>query len=150
LVQLASQQGVRVIATGTQKDEAMLKGLSASAMVDFTAGTISNRVWQQFPNGIEGLVDLISDPAAFAELVKLIRAGGVALTTNYVADEKVLAKSNIRGGNFMLAANSGLVERLGASAANGKLKVNIQNRVPFNEAIARLQARKRARHAARH
>jgi NADPH:quinone reductase-like Zn-dependent oxidoreductase len=87
-------------------------------------------------------VDLVSDPRVFADYTKLVRGGGVALTTNYVADEKALATSNVRGGNFMLAANSELVERLGASAANGKLKVSIEKRVPFNEAIAALAAAK--------
>ncbi len=142
LTQLASQQGVRVIATGTHKDESMLKGLGASFVVDFTAGSVGNQVRQQFPNGIEGLVDLVSDPAAFADYAKLVRGGGVALTTNYIADEQALAKSNIRGGNFMLSANSGLVERLGARAENGKLRINIEKRVPFNEAIVAIAAAK--------
>ena len=142
LTQLATQQGVRVIATGTPKDKATLKGLGASVVVNFKAGSVSSQVRQQFPDGIEGLLDLASDPTAFADLTKLLRAGGVALTTNYVADEKALAKSNIRGGNFMLAANSGLVERLGTSAGSGKLKINIEKRVPFNEAIAAIAAAK--------
>jgi len=142
LTQLASQQGVRVIATGTQKDEATLKGLGASIVVDFTAGSVGSQVRQQFPDGIEGLLDLASDPKAFAELTKLIRNWGVALTTNYVADEQALTKSNVRGGNFMLAANSGLVQRLGTSAGNGRLKINIEKRVPFNEAIAAIAAAK--------
>jgi NADPH:quinone reductase-like Zn-dependent oxidoreductase len=59
----------------------------------------------------------------------------VALTTNYAADEKALAKSKIRGGNFMLAANSALVERLGEGAAKGNLKIAIEKQVPFSEAI---------------
>lgn len=66
----------------------------------------------------------------------------MALTTNYVADEKALGKSNVRGGNFTLAANSELVERLGASAGNGKLKISIEKRIPINEAIAALAAAK--------
>lgn len=142
LTQLASQQGLRVIATGTQKDVSMLKSLGASVVVDFTLGDLSKLVAQQFPNRIEGLLDLASDRAAFAKCAPLVREGGVALTTNYVADEKALSNSKVRGGNFMLAANSGLVERLGASAGNGKLKVSIEKRVPFSEALAAISAAK--------
>src|SRR5579864_3945642 len=94
LTQLASQQGVQVIATGTQKDVATLKGLGAHVVVDFMSGDVSKQVEQQFPDGIEGLLDLASDAAAFAKCAQLVHEGGVALTTNYVADEKALAKSN--------------------------------------------------------
>jgi hypothetical protein len=44
----------------------MLKGLRASVVVDFTAGAVSKQVQQQFPKGIEGLLDLVSDAAGFA------------------------------------------------------------------------------------
>lgn len=142
LTQLASQQGIQVIATGTQKDVAVLKGLGASVVVDFTRGDVSKLVEEQFPNGIEGLLDLASDAAAFAKCAQLVREGGVALTTNYVADEKVLANSKVRGSNYVLGANSGLVERLGASASVGKLKITIEKRVPFREAIAAIAAAK--------
>lgn len=142
LTQLASQHGIQVIATGTPKDTAMLKGLGASVVVDFTRGDVSAQVQQKFPRGMEGLLDLASDAAGFAQCAQLVQEGGVALTTNYVADEKALAKRNIRGGNFMLAANSGLVERLGASAGKGKLKVSIEKRVPFDDAIAAIAASK--------
>ena len=142
LTQLAGQQGLQVIATGTQKDVAMLKGLGASLVVDFTRGDVSKQLEEQFPDGIEGLVDLVSDPAGFANYSKLVRGGGVALSTNFVADDKALARNNLRGGNFVLGANSGLVERLGASAAKGKLKITIEKRVPFHEALAALAASK--------
>lgn len=142
LTQLASQQGLRVIATGTPNDVAMLRGLGAAVFVDFTRGNLTQQVRQQFPNGIEGLLDLAGDAAAFAQCAQLVREGGVALTTNYVADEKALAKSKLRGGNFVLAANPELVERLGTSAGNGKLKIAIQKRVPFNEAVAAVAAAK--------
>jgi NADPH:quinone reductase-like Zn-dependent oxidoreductase len=140
LTQFASQKGVQVIATGTQKEVARLKALGASVVVDFTRGDVSKQVELQFPNGIEGLLDLASDAGAFAKCVQLVREGGVALTANYVADEKALAKSSVRGGNFMLAANSGLVERLGGIAENGKPKISIEKRVAFHEAIAAIAA----------
>ena len=114
--------------------------LGASVVVDFTAGDVSKQVRQQFSNGTEGLLDLVSDALAFADYVGLVRAGGVALTTNFVADDKALAARSIRGGNFVLGANSGLVERLGASASDGKLKIAIEKRVPFDEAIAAIAA----------
>ena len=140
LTQLAGQQNLKVIATGTQKDVSMLKSLGASVVVDYVAGDVSNQVRQQFVNGIEGLMDLVSDAPAFADYCKLVRGGGVALTTNFVADDKELERNHLRGGNFVLGASPALVERLGASARNGELKVAIQKPVPFNEGIAALTA----------
>jgi len=142
LTQFARQQGLRVVATGTQKDVASLMRLGAIAVVDFTAGAVSKQVRRQFPNGIEGLLDLVSDPAAFVDNAALVRTGGVALTTNFVADDKTLAQSNLRGGNFVLGASSALVERLGSAASHGKLKIAIEKRVSFEDAIVALAAAK--------
>ena len=96
----------------------------------------------QFPKGIEGLLDLVSNPAGFGEYATLVRAGGVALTTNFVADEKALTKRNVRGGNFVLGATPKLVERLGKIAGDGKLKVTIEKRVSLDETIAAIAAAK--------
>lgn len=136
LTQLAHQRGLRVIATGTKTDVAMLKDLGANSVVDFTTRSVSEQVAELFPDGIDGFLDLASNPAGFADCAALVRKGGVALTTNYIADEKALAARAVRGGNFMLAANSGLVERLGTSAAAGMLKIPIEKRVPFDEALS--------------
>lgn len=142
LTQLASQKGIQVIATGTARDVDALKRLGAGIVVDFTRGDIRPQVRQQFPFGIEGLLDLVSDAAGFARCAELVHEGGVALTTNYAAEEKKLAGNKIRGGNFMLAANSALVERLGESAARGNLKIAIEKQVSFNEAISAIAAAK--------
>ena len=140
LTQLAHQRGLQVIATGTKADVAMLKAIGADSVVDFTAGSVSKQVREQVPGGIDGLMDLVSDPAAFADLAGLVRKGGVALTTNFVADEKALAGRGVRGGNFTLGASSGLVERLGLTAATGNLKIPIERRVHFDEAITAIAA----------
>jgi NADPH:quinone reductase-like Zn-dependent oxidoreductase len=136
LTQLAHQHGLRVIATGTKTDVAMLTALGASSVVDFTTGSVSKQVGEQNPDGIDGLMDLVSNPPAFAELAGLVRKGGVAFTTNYIADEKALAGSGIRGGNFTLGSSPGLLERLGATASAGNFRIPIEKRVPFDEAIA--------------
>ena len=140
LTQLASQKGVQVIATGTAKDIPTLKELGATIVVDFTRSDLRPQIRQQFPFGIEGLLDLVSDATGFAGCTELVHEGGVALTTNYAADERQLSKNKIRGGNFMLAAHFRLVERLGETAAQGSLKVEIEKRVPFEEAISAIAA----------
>lgn len=140
LVQLASQRGLQVIATGAQADEAMLKALGASSIVDFTGGSVSDQVRRQFPRGIDGLIDLVSNPPAFADLAGLVRTGGVALNSNSVADEKALQARGVRGGNFTVGSSPGLVERLGTMAGTGALKITIERRVPFDEGLNAITA----------
>lgn len=142
LTQLASQEGLQVVATGTRKDTAMLQQLGATTVVDYTAGSVSDQVRKEYPGGIEGLFDLVSNPQGFAENTKVVRDGGVALTTNFVADEKKLSEKHLRGGNYVLGASSTLVERLGAAAGGGNLRVTIEKRVPFDDALAAIAASK--------
>jgi NADPH:quinone reductase-like Zn-dependent oxidoreductase len=140
LTQLARQRALYVIATGTTADVDMLKALGAHSVVDFTAGSVTAQVREQVPDGIDGLFDLVSEPAGFITHTALVRKGGVALTTNFVADENALASSGIRGGNFTLGASSALVKRLGAAAGTGKVKIPIERRVPFDEALTAIEA----------
>ena len=49
-------------------------------------------------------------------------------------------RPRLRGGNFVVGANAALVESLGAIAAASTLKITIENRVPFDQAIAAVTA----------
>jgi NADPH:quinone reductase-like Zn-dependent oxidoreductase len=140
MIQLASSRGLHVIATGTQADRANLESLGAAEIVDFSEGKVTGLVKQAYPEGIEGLADLVSGPADFKTTCELVKTGGVAISSNYIADESWLAKRGLRGGNFMLNASTALVEELGAEAAAGRLKIQIQKQVPFLEALSALDA----------
>ena len=138
LVQLARNRGMRVIATGSAADVANMKALGAEFVVDFTRGSIVEQVRQFQSAGVDGLVDLVSDAAAFARCIDSVKSGGIAFTSNYVADEKVLGKRAIRGGNFTVGASSSLLGRVAAAAV--ELKINVERRVGFDDAISTLAA----------
>jgi NADPH:quinone reductase-like Zn-dependent oxidoreductase len=140
LVQLAKRGSVRVIATGTERDAALLKELGAESVVDYTAGPVADQVLTMHPRGVDGLIDLASDAKGFSSCATAVTSNGVALTTNYMADEKTLRSRGIRGGNFMLGASSALLERLAAQTAGTGLKITIERRVPFDEAIETVAA----------
>ncbi len=139
LVQAAQAQGLSVIATGRQADTANLKSLGAETVIDYTSSSVYDQVRQNHANGIDGLVDLVSNPADFSRLSELVRTGGVAITSNYVADEKALAARGLRGGNFVLGASAALAEQLGKDAASGKLAIQIEKRVAFEDALTALE-----------
>jgi NADPH:quinone reductase-like Zn-dependent oxidoreductase len=138
IVQLAKNRGLRVIATGTSSDVGTLKGLGAESVVDFTQGSLADQVRALHPHGVDGLTDLVSDAAGFVRCADLVKSGGAALTSNYVADEKGLGQRGIRGGNFALSASASLLEVLATNASAARLKVTIERQVPFDHAIETL------------
>jgi hypothetical protein len=66
---------------------------------------------------VDALIDLVSDAAAFARTSALVRPGGVAVTTQYVADLEALRSSGVRGVNFALRMTRELIERVGRALA---------------------------------
>lgn len=139
LVQAAKAQGLSVIATGTPADVSNLTSLGAKTVIDYKRGSVQDQVRQKYPNGVDALIDLVSGPADFTRMSELVKTDGIAISTNYIADEKALAARGLRGGNFMLAATSALAEKLGKDAADGKLKIQIEKRVVLNDALAALE-----------
>jgi threonine dehydrogenase-like Zn-dependent dehydrogenase len=73
------------------------------------------------PDGVDVLVDMASDADAFAALAALVRRGGTAVTTRYVADAKALAASGITGVNFMVSVSTELLQRLVDDVASGRI-----------------------------
>ena len=80
---------------------------------------LPDAVRRAHPDGIDALLDLVSDATGFAALASLVRPGASAVTTQYVADEETLGAAGISGINFALPASSELFERVAEAVANG-------------------------------
>jgi NADPH:quinone reductase len=111
-VQLAAQTGGHVIAVARADAADRMRTYGAAETVDHTAVSVPDVVRQTHPDGIDVLVDLASDSNGFATLVALVRAGGTALSTRYVADTEVLASRKVTGVNFRVGMSSEALERL--------------------------------------
>jgi NADPH:quinone reductase-like Zn-dependent oxidoreductase len=122
-VQLATLRGAEVIATVRPGDEAFVRGLGASATVDYT-GDLASAVRDAWPEGIDALVDLVSrDPAVFASLTGLVRPGGRAVSVVGGAGEET------RIGDVSVAnvsADPGHLLPLAELVVAGKVRVPIQ------------------------
>jgi hypothetical protein len=55
---------------------------------------LQDAVRRALPDGIDALLDLVSGGDGFAALASLVRPGGSAVTTQYVADEAALGTGN--------------------------------------------------------
>jgi len=145
-IQCAAAAGLRVIATGPTDLADHLRDLGAAEVVDFTRGPTADQVRAAHPEGVDGLLDLVSTPGQAEPLVALLRPGGVAISTNGALDVEAMAARDLRGVNFYSDATPDDLALVAELAATGRLQVTIDAEVPLAEAPAAI-ARARAGHA---
>lgn len=121
VTQLAGNAGGHLIAVVRADANERMRAYGAAEMVDHTAGSVPDSVRRTHPDGIDVLVDLASDAGGFAALASLVRAGGTALTTRYVADTEALASRNVAGMNFRVDMSSRSLERVADAVVAGKI-----------------------------
>jgi len=111
VTQLAANAGAKVIANVRQENVARMQTYGVTEIVD-SAAPLAEVVARSHPDGIDALIDVVNDADDFAALAALVRNGGSALTTRYVADIDALAANGVTAINFQLPASSELLERL--------------------------------------
>ena len=79
-----------------------------------------------------------AEAPGFAALASLVRPGGTAVSTNYVADVGVLRAAGITGINFALPASSELFERVADTVADARILAPPITRISLEEAPAAL------------
>ena len=117
LMQFAVRAGARVIANVAARDSARVREYGAVETVDHHTDNVRDAVAALSPDGIDVLVDLANGADEFANLASLVRGGGTALTTLYVADADSLAARGITGVNFAYQASRPLLARLADAVA---------------------------------
>ena len=88
------------------------------------------------PDGIDVLLDLVSEREGFANLSSLVRSGGTTVTTRYVADTDALKSAGITGINFALHASSDLLDRLADALVTGRIAAPPITRISLDDAPA--------------
>jgi NADPH2:quinone reductase len=136
--QFAANAGGTVIANVRDRDAERMRVYGATETIDHTAVKLPDAVRQAHPDGIDVLIDLVDDAAGFAALASLVRPGGTAVTTQYVADEDALRASGITGINFALQMSSELLRRVAEAVADGRIVAPPITRIALDEAPAAL------------
>jgi NADPH:quinone reductase len=111
-VQLAARAGAHVIANVREDAAERVRNYGADETVDHTKVSLVEAVRAAHPDGVDALLDVISDADAFAANASLVRPGGTAVTTQYVADVDGLAAAEVTGINFALQESPELLGRL--------------------------------------
>jgi NADPH:quinone reductase len=117
--QFAVHAGASVIANINALAEERMQSYGVSEIILRSKVSVTEAVRRSHPDGVDVLIDLVSDAKAFASTAALVRPGGTAITTQYVADLEALQSSGIRGMNFALRQTSELMDRVGQALAEG-------------------------------
>ena len=135
LTQLAASRDVRVLAV-TRGDESVRMGLFGAAVaIDSSAESLADRVRDEYPDGVDVLVDLVSaDTEAYEANAQLVQDGGVALTTRYVAPKDGTAAPGVEDIDFRLNASAELLDSLAKEIDSGRLRVSVESEVPLDHA----------------
>jgi len=141
---LAAASGVHVIATARPASRGLLQGLGAAEVLDPAEGDLADRVRRAHGDGLSGLLDAGSDRPTFARLAALVRRGGVAVTTMFVADEAAGRIDGVRRVNLDFQPRAETLERLFSAVVAGSLTVPVTRVLPLADgprAIAESRAR---------
>jgi NADPH:quinone reductase-like Zn-dependent oxidoreductase len=138
--QFAVSAGGNVIANARAQDDDRMRAYGAIETIDDTQVALTDAVRQGHPDGIDALLDLVSDASGFAELASLVRSGGTAVTTQYVADVESLETAGITGLNFALPSSSDLFERVANAVAEGRIVAPPITRISLEEVPAVLSS----------
>jgi hypothetical protein len=79
---------------------------------------------------------MASDADGFAALASLVRPGGSALTTLYVADVDSLAAAEVTGVNFRVSVSTKVLEQLADAVVTGRIVAPPITRVRLDDVPA--------------
>ncbi|ASZ12865.1 NADP-dependent oxidoreductase [Chitinophaga pendula] len=135
--QLAALHGLHVIATAHGDDISRMKKLGAKEVIDYKAAPLADQVKQAHPDGIDGLIDVVSNADTLKALSALVKKGGPVLTTVFVADEAALKANGLRGGNFETKGSANSLDKL--KDALGKIEIPIARRIKLTQVASAIE-----------
>ena len=121
VTQFAANAGAHVIANAHESADERMRSYGAAETVDHNLDSVMRAVAAGHPGGIDILIDVASDAGAFAELATLVKRGGIALTTTFVADTAALNAGGITGVNYVVRVSSELLERVADELVAGRI-----------------------------
>ncbi|WP_086668930.1 NADP-dependent oxidoreductase [Lentzea kentuckyensis] len=129
-VQLAKGAGAHVIATASPRSAEAVRTAGADEVVDHTTTSLLSAVTEE--------VDLVLnlapvDPAVLAELVTVVRPGGVVVNTTIWMPAPTDEDRDVRGINLYVRSDAEQLAKLVALVDSSDLRVDVAQRVPLTE-----------------
>lgn len=140
-IQYAVIAGARVIANVRASAEERVRSYGVAETIDHSSVPVGETVRRAHRDGIDVLIDLLSDAESFASLASLVRPGGTAVSTRYVADVRALSASGVRGVNFVLRETSEVLERVAEDLVDGRIVAPPLTRIALDQVPSAMRSR---------
>jgi NADPH:quinone reductase-like Zn-dependent oxidoreductase len=121
LTQLLVASGARVLAVALPRQADRVRGYGAHKAISALDTSLVEQIRNENPDGVDILVDLVSDPEQFAMRTEAVRSGGTAVSSRYAGEVDDLANKNIRGLNFVVQVTSADLQTVAGLTASGQL-----------------------------
>src|ERR687897_2051803 len=138
-VQLAALRGARVIATARQANEAFARKLGAEETIDHTREDAIGAVLIAHPDGIEAIIDVVSDPKVLRRMARLVKKGGRIASAVHAANVESLSERGVRATNVGMQPQAGRLEELARMVDAGEISVKLEHTFPLEKAPVALQ-----------
>jgi NADPH:quinone reductase-like Zn-dependent oxidoreductase len=138
-VQLAARRGARVIATARRANEAFVRELGATETIDHTAEDIVGAVLVAQPDGIEAIIDMVSDREALGRMARVLKKGGRLASSVDAAAPESLAERDIAAMNVGMQPDAQRLADLARLVDAGEISVRLARAFPLEEAPEALE-----------
>jgi NADPH:quinone reductase-like Zn-dependent oxidoreductase len=127
-VQLASHAGATVIATASGSDEAYLKSLGASRVIDYRAA--------QFEKVLQEKVDVVFDLARgdIQKSFLVLKEGGHLVSATQPVSQEEAAKHRVSGVMMRLAPSGETLSKIGRMLEEGTIRPDVATVYPLQDA----------------
>jgi NADPH:quinone reductase len=134
--QFAVNAGASVIANINATAEDRVRSYGVQEVIVRSSAPVTEVVRRSYPDGVDVLIDLVGDAMAFASTASLVRPGGTAVSTQYVANLEGLQAQGVRGLNFALRQSSELLERVAQALVDHTVKEPPLTRISLDDVPA--------------
>ena len=138
-VQLAARRGARVIATARRANETFVRELGATETIDHTAEEIVASVLVAHPDGLEAIIDMVSDREALGRMARVLKKGGRLASSVDAAAPESLAERDIGATNVGMQPDARRLAELARIVDAGEISVSLERAFPLEEAPEALE-----------
>jgi NADPH:quinone reductase-like Zn-dependent oxidoreductase len=136
--QIARARGAEVIATAHSGKEDVALAFGAREVHAYDRGDLLEELARTHPDGVDAIIDMVSDRATLQRLASALKRGGHVVSTIGAADREWFQPRqqhaiNLVSSQSPLYSTEGL-EKLAALVVSGKVRVKLGTEAPFAQA----------------
>jgi NADPH:quinone reductase-like Zn-dependent oxidoreductase len=136
--QIARARGAEVIATAHSGKEDVALAFGAREVHAYDRGNLLEELARTHPDGVDAIIDMVSDRATLQRLASALKRGGHVVSTVGAADREWFQPRqqhaiNLVSSQSPLYSTEGL-EKLAALVVSGKVRVKLGTEAPFAQA----------------